>query len=226
MTTSAVMRSSSRSSVARALRDAILSAGEASLVVGSALLTVLAFPDFKLWFLAWISLAPLLVVVARTPSALRAFVAGWLWGVIFFYGTCWWLTYPMIHFAGISAWLAYPLFLLPVMLVALFPAFGAGLLARVIHRFGDFALLLAPLIWVSMELLRYAVTGQLWNALGYSQAFHPWLIQTARWGGVYAVSFTLVLASSGIAMLLVRRDRLALLFSAGTILTATVIVAT
>ena len=194
-------------------------------MAGSALLTVLAFPDFKLWFLAWISLAPLLIVIARTQSASRALVAGWLWGVIFFYGTCWWLTYPMIHFAGISAWLAYPLLLLPVILAALFPALFGSLLARVVHRFGDFALLLAPLIWVSMELVRYAVTGQLWNALGYSQAFHPWLIQTARWGGVYATSFTLVLASSGIAMLVVRRDRRALLFSPSTILGVAIIVA-
>src|SRR5213080_1479523 len=225
MTLSAAVRAAKRFSIARALRDAIPSAGEASLVAGSALLTVLAFPDFKLWFLAWISLAPLLLVVARTRSASRALVAGWLWGVIFFYGTCWWLTYPMIHCAGISAWLAYPLFLLPVMLVALFPALFAGLLARVVQRFGDSAILLAPLIWVSMELLRYAVTGQLWTALGYSQAFHPWLIQTACWGGVYATSFTLVIASSGIAMLLVRRDRRALLFSAGTTLTVTIIVA-
>ena len=202
------MRSSSRSSIARALCAAIPSAGESSLVAGSALLTVVAFPDFKLWFLAWISLAPLLVVVARTQSALRAFVAGWLWGVIFFYGTCWWLTYPMIHFAGISAWLAYPLLLLPVILVALFPALFAGLLARVIQRFGDFALLLAPLIWVSMELLRYAVTGQLWNALGYSQAFHPWLIQIAQWGGVYAVSFAAVAANAAIVLSLRRTSTL------------------
>jgi len=34
-------------------------------------------------------------------------------GTIFFYGTCWWLTYPMIRYAHIRAWLAYPLFLLP-----------------------------------------------------------------------------------------------------------------
>src|ERR1041384_1859570 len=129
----------------------------------------------------------------------------------------------MIHFAGISAFLAYPLLILPVILGALFPALFAGLLARVAQRFGDFALLLAPLIWVSTELLRYAVTGQLWNALGYSQAFHPWMIQTARWGGVYATSFTLVLASSGIAMLLVLRHRRRLLLSAGTILIVTII---
>src|SRR5256884_7571169 len=136
MTKSAVMRSSSRPFIARALHAAIPSAGEASLVAGSALLTVLAFPDFDLWFLAWISLAPLLLVVARTRSTSRAFVAGWLWGVIFFYGTCWWLTYPMIHFAGINAWFAYPLLLLPIFVVALFPALSAGLLARVVHRFG------------------------------------------------------------------------------------------
>src|SRR6266705_2373495 len=135
MTKSAVMRSSSRSSIARTLRDAIPSAGESSLVAGSALLTVLAFPDFKLWFLAWISLAPLLVVVARTRSGSRAFVAGWLWGLIFFYGTCWWLTYPMIHFGHLHAWLAYPLLLLPVMLVALFPALACAAIARVIARF-------------------------------------------------------------------------------------------
>jgi apolipoprotein N-acyltransferase len=199
MTKSAVMRSSSRSSIARALRDAIPSAGEASLVAGSALLTVLAFPDFDLWFLAWISLAPLLIVVARTRSATRAFVAGWLWGVIFFYGTCWWLTYPMIHFAGISAWLAYPLFLLPVMLVALFPALACGLTARVTNQFGSWAIVLAPLIWVSVDWLRYVITGQLWNALGYSQAFHPQLISSASWGGVYAVGFILLAVNAALA---------------------------
>src|ERR1041385_3433606 len=149
MTPSATARASTRFSMARAARVAIPSINEASLVTGSALLTVLAFPNFDLWFLAWLGLAPFLLVVARAKTATRAFVAGWLWGIIFFYGTCWWLTYPMIHFAGISAWFAYPLLLLPVILGGLFPALFAGLLARVIHRFGDFALLLAPLIWVS-----------------------------------------------------------------------------
>src|SRR5437899_1310740 len=204
MTKSAVMRSSSRSSIARALYDAIPSAGEASLVAGSALLTVLAFPDFDLWFLAWISLAPLLIVVARTQSALRAFVAGWLWAVIFFYGTCWWLTYPMIHYAHISAWLAYPLLVLPVALVAIFPGLFSAALIRLIARFGFAALFIAPLMWVSLEWVRYMITGQVWNALGYSQAFHPVLIQSARWGGVYGVSFLIVSTNSVLAYALIR----------------------
>src|SRR5437667_10744 len=77
-------------------------------------------------------------------------------------------------------------------------------LARVVSRFRSVALFLAPFLWVSLELGRYAVTGQLWNALGYSQAFHPMLIQTARWGGVYAVGFLVISANAGIALALRR----------------------
>ncbi len=178
---------------------------EAALAVASAVLTILSFPNFDLWFLAWIGLIPLLLAIARAPSALRASVLGWLYGTLFFYGTCWWLTYPMIHYARISAWLAYPLFLLPVIFVALFPALFCRLLWLVIQRYGPAAICVAPLIWISLEWLRYAVTGQLWNAVGYSQAFHPTMIQSARWGGVYAVSCLIVLSNSALAYLLVRR---------------------
>ena len=186
------------------IRTSIPSLPETSLVIGSALLTVLSFPNFDLWFLAWIGLVPLLFVVARATTSRRAFVAGWLWGTIFFYGTCWWLTYPMIHYAHISAWIAYPLFLLPVIFVALFPAAACGLTARVINQFGSWAVVIAPLIWVSFEWLRYAITGQLWNALGYSQAFYPLFIQSAAWGGVYAVGFLLLAVNAAVASVLLR----------------------
>lgn len=186
--------------------------------MGSALLTVLSFPNFDLWFLAWISLAPLLIVVVSAQTARRAFVAGWFWATIFFYGTCWWLTYPMIHYAHIRAWLAYPLFLLPIVFVAVFPALACGLLSRLVRRFGPSAILIAPLVWISVEWLRYVVTGQLWNALGYSQAFHPLLIQSARAGGVYAVSFLLVSVNMALALLIMKRARVALPALAVTIL--------
>jgi len=190
------------------IRTSIPSLPETSLVIGSALLTVLSFPNFDLWFLAWIGLVPLLFVVARATTSQRAFVAGWLWGTIFFYGTCWWLTYPMIHYARISAWLAYPLFLLPVIFVALFPGVACSLTARVINQFGSWAIVIAPLIWVSFEWLRYAITGQLWNALGYSQAVHHSLIQSARWGGVYAVGFLIVMSNTAVGFCLLGRTRL------------------
>jgi len=84
-------------------------------------------------------------------------------------------------------------------------------------------LLGAPLLWVSLELGRYAVTGQLWNALGYSQAFHPMLIQTARWGGVYAVSALVMATNSALAFALLHWRLKALSFSFGILtITATV----
>lgn len=205
MNRAGIENAQSRVKVSRFVLTVVPRPAEASLVAGSALLTVLAFPNFDLWFLAWISLTPLLLVIAHAQSATKAFVVGWLWGVIFFYGTCWWLTYPMIHFAGISAWLAYPLFLLPIIVVAFFPALACGLTARVINQFGSWALLTTPLIWVSFEWLRYAITGQLWNALAYSQAFHPFFIQSARLGGVYATGFLIFAPNVAIVFASFRR---------------------
>ena len=187
------------------VRASVPTLAEASLAIASALLLILSFPNFDLWWLAWIGLVPLLVVVRRTLNAGRAFLLGWLWGVIFFYGTCWWLTYPIIHYAHVPAPLAYVLLLLPVILVSLFPALFCGALGRVVSRFGHTALLVAPFLWVSFELGRYAVTGQLWNALGYSQAFHPMMITSARWGGVYAVSFLILTVNASIAFALLSR---------------------
>ena len=202
-----------RSRVLTAIQSSFPTPAEASLVSGSALLTVLSFPDFDLWFLAWLSVAPLLIVVARALTPRRALVAGWLWGTIFFYGTCWWLTYPIIHYAHISAWFAYPLLLLPILLVALFPALCCASTSHLIARFGTTALILVPFLWISFDWLRYSVTGQVWNAIGYSQAFHPLMIQSARWGGVYSVGFVIVLSNTAIALFLIRRRLLLPLMS-------------
>src|SRR5438477_7065001 len=113
---------------------------EVSVVTSSALLTILSFPDFDLWPLAWVGLAPLLIVIVQLTKASRAFLLGWLWGIVFFYGTCWWLTYPMIHYARIAPWLAYPLLVLPVALVAIFPGLFSAVLLRLVARFGAAAL--------------------------------------------------------------------------------------
>src|SRR5256886_13514368 len=198
-----------------AIRTSLPTPAEASLVSGSALLTVLSFPDFDLWFLAWISVAPLLMVVGRAITARRAFVMAWLWGTIFFYGTCWWLTYPMIHYAHISGWFAYPLLLLPILLVAVFPALSCAFASRFIARFGATALMLSPFPWVSFDWLRYIVTGQVWNAIGYSQAFHPMMIQSARWGGIYAAGFLVLLSNALFAYLALKKTSKALAIAIG-----------
>jgi len=119
----------------------------------------------------------------------------------------------MIHYGRVPAWLAYPLLLLPVMFGALFPAVACAFLSRVVTRFGMGAILTAPLIWVSFELARYAVTGLAWNAVGYSQAFHPQLIMPASWGGGYAISFLIVMVNAVLIFAFIRRTLRAYLLS-------------
>src|SRR5437763_15833663 len=130
------------------IRAGVPTLAEASLSIASALLLVLSFPDFDLWWLAWMGLVPLLVAVTRMSKTGRAFLLGWLWGVVFVYGNCWWLTYPTIHYAHMAAPLAYVLLLLSVIFVALFPALFYSALLRIVSSFGLVALLGAMLLCV------------------------------------------------------------------------------
>ncbi len=179
---------------------------DCGIALSSALLLILSFPDFNLWPLAWIGLVPLFLVIAHRPIAWRAFFFGWLFGSVFFYGSCYWLTYSMVHYGGLAVWASYLLLVPAVLTVGIFPAIFAFLLAGGIKRWGLRGLVLAPFVWVTLEATRLAVTGQLWNALGYSQAFRPGLIQAASWGGVYAVGFLIVSANTAVAFAVLRRS--------------------
>lgn len=176
----------------------------------TALLLIFSFPNFEFYLLAWIALVPLLVVIARRPSPLRAFILGWTAGSVFFYVTCYWLTYSMIHYGGLPTALAYLLLIPGALVVGVFHGLFASLVAFVVQKWGRMALLLAPIFWTALEWVRLEVTGQLWNALGYSQAFHNQIIEPATWGGVYAVSFLLVVINSVFALVIVSRTRLSI----------------
>ncbi|HEX8422382.1 MAG TPA: apolipoprotein N-acyltransferase [Pyrinomonadaceae bacterium] len=189
-----------------AARTCVPARSHCALAVLSAFLLILSFPDFNLWPLAWVGLVPLLVAVARVSRTRQAFMLGWAWGAFFFYGSCWWLTHSMIHYGGLPRPVAYALLVPVVLIVGLFPATFALALARLSARWGAYALVAAPPLWAASEWARLGATGQLWNAVGYSQAFHPALIQTATWGGVYAVGFMILMINAAVALVVIRRN--------------------
>jgi apolipoprotein N-acyltransferase len=194
----------------------------------SSLLLVLSFPDFNLWWLAWVGLVPLAVAVCAPPQPRggAAFVLGWLAGALYFYGSCWWLTHSMIHYGGIPAFVAFPLLIPGALIVGLFPALWALTLVRVCARRGaSRALLVSPFAWVAFEWARLYATGQLWNAVGYTQAYQPTLIQSASWGGVYAVGFLILTINSAISFALLRRDLRAGVTAAAAALAVSIVVA-
>jgi apolipoprotein N-acyltransferase len=210
ITLDAPVKGGRRAKFRAGVRAFVPARNHAALAVLSAFLLILSFPDFNLWPLAWAGLAPLLVAIVRVSRARQGFALGWLAGALFFYGSCWWLTHSMIHYGGLPRPLAYALLVPVVLIVGLFPATFALALARLCARRGVFALVAAPPLWAASEWARLGLTGQLWNAVGYSQAFHPALIQPATWGGVYAVGFLILAINAAVALLYLKRDARAL----------------
>ncbi|MEW6731412.1 MAG: apolipoprotein N-acyltransferase [Acidobacteriota bacterium] len=178
-----------------------------SLSLISAALLVLSFPDYNLWYLAWVAFVPLLGALAITPSVRQGIMLGLLFGISFFYGACYWITYPMIHYGGFTPLLAYSLVIIPTAVIGLFVALFAGTLVRLLQQFGIWAMLAAPLLWAATEYLRFHITNMGWNSLGYSQSFQPTIIWPARFGGVYLVSALILLVNALVALGILRLVR-------------------
>lgn len=187
-----------------------------SLAICSGLLLVFSFPEWNLWSLAWVGPAPLIMAVARERRFWRAMLLGTITGTIFYLGTSYWVTYSMHNYGGISLWLCYLIATVFAALLGFFTGVFAGVLAAVVKKAGGWGLLIAPIVWPASEWLRLKVTGMGWNDLGYSQAFQPDVIQTARYGGVYLVSALLVLASTALVfgVIYLERPRGLVVFSA------------
>ncbi|MGH9820760.1 MAG: apolipoprotein N-acyltransferase [Pyrinomonadaceae bacterium] len=175
----------------------------------SAILLILAFPDFEYWFLAWAAFVPVLLAIEREKgSVIRSFLAGWVFGTMFFIGTCWWLTYSMIRYGGLPPFIAYFLLLLICLIVGIFPAIFAAVLSVIARRLGGIGFLAAPFVWVSTELLRYLIAGTSWNAIAYSQAFGGFGRGLASIGGIYLTGFAVLTFQSAAVTAYLVRDTL------------------
>ncbi|MBA4122115.1 MAG: apolipoprotein N-acyltransferase [Acidobacteria bacterium] len=172
------------------------------LAILSAILLTLAFPDFDWWFFAWFALVPLFYAIEREKeSIVKSFVLGWIFGTGFFFGSCWWLTFSFITYGGIPTPIAYFLLLIISLMVGFFPALFGAIFSLVLKRFGTYGVLSAPFLWTATEFLRFNLTGNNWNAIGYSQAFDSGLLKYASVGGVYLVSFVTIVVSLWLSLI-------------------------
>ncbi len=178
-----------------------------ALAIFSGILLTFAFPEWSLWSLGWVGTAPLIMAIARERRFWRALLLGLVTGTVLYVGSSHWVTYSMHNYGGISLWLSYALMLLIGIVLGSFTALFSASLALAINRFGGWAILAAPVLWPASEWLRHKTTGVGWIALGYSQAFQPAVIQTARWGGVYSVSALLVFASAALVFAVIYLER-------------------
>jgi apolipoprotein N-acyltransferase len=197
-----------------------------SLAIFSGLLLVFAFPDWNLWSLGWVGAAPLIMAVVREQRFRRSFLLGSVTGTIFYIGSSHWVTHSMHNYGGLPMWLCYIILTIFSLTLGVFTGLFAAVLAQAIKRFSGWAILSAPIIWAASEWARIEVIGVGWNALGYSQAFQPAVIQVARFGGVYLVSAVMVAASTALVFALIyleRRRGIIVLTAAGMIAMACVL---
>jgi apolipoprotein N-acyltransferase len=177
------------------IKNNLPSRQSALLAVVSAILLILAFPDFELWFLAWIGLIPLFYAIEREKeSFIKSFLTGWLFGLVFFFVTCWWLTFAPITYAKVPPIIAYFLLFCACSVVGFYPALFSGIFSFFLKRFGHWGILSAPFVWTATEFLRLWTSGNNWNALGYSQAFDSVfeIKGLANIGGVFLISFIIM----------------------------------
>ena len=184
------------------------------LVLLSAALQILSFPSPGLYFLSWIALAPLFVVLIDrryAPTLIRCVLLAYLSGIVWYAGTCYWIFHVMHSYGNLASPIAAGILVLFCLYLALYHA-AFGLLLGLATRRRLFAnaraLLLAPFLWVAIELARAHITSFPWDLLGYAQVNNLPLTRLATFTGVYGLSFAIALVNSVLALgFLLPRDR-------------------
>ena len=168
--------------------------------LGAGALPILAFPQLNLEFLGWCGLVPGILIMRAAPSAREAAVRGWWLGAGFILAAMYWLV-PNIGPA---------LLLVAVVFGLLWTGFGVAawalLRAPLRPARALAALAVLPSYWVLTEWARsWQGFGGPWDVLGTSQWQHPEVLALASVGGVWLISFALVMANTGLAIVLLAR---------------------
>lgn len=174
----------------------------------SGLLIVFSFSNSHLFFLAWIALIPALYIfdIIRNWSAKKIFFHGWVLGITIMGGTGYWLYYPLIDFSGLSVGFVLVLLISLIMSLGLFYGIWSLIYLKIQSR-NVFSSFLLAISWVGLEYLRYFVISVYpLGFLGYTQSGFKLLLQIAQLGGVFLVSFVVVLINGYLFKIFVKRN--------------------
>ena len=190
------------------------------LILLSAALQVLIFPiagpvSTMRAATAWIALVPFLLALlqpARNDQPLRiahATLLGYACGILWYIGNCYWIYQTMYLYGGLPKPVALGILILFALYLGLYHALFANLLLLVRRsRFGTpAALVLAPFLWVAIELARARITGFPWDLLGNTQIDNLLLTRIAPIAGVMSISFVLVAINSALSAHFLLRSR-------------------
>jgi apolipoprotein N-acyltransferase len=182
----------------------------------SAVLQLLPFPlpgPVPEWrrFFCWICLVPFFYALGgfqRDGKALglkQTAALGYLCGVIWYGGNCYWIYQTMYLYGGLPKIVALGILFLFALYLGLYHALFGWVFGWLRLRYSkQTALLLSPFLWVAVELARSRVTGFPWDLLGYTQVDNLVLTRMVPWSGVMGLSL-LVAAANALVFFLFRR---------------------
>src|SRR5256884_4764242 len=156
---------------------------------------ILAFPAPNLEFLAWFGLVPGLVLIVRSPTAREGGMRAWWLGAGYLIAALYWMT-PEIGPAVL---------LVGAVIGVLWVPFGVAawklLRPPVTWPRALGALVGVPSCWLFTEWLRsWQALGGPWAVFGVSQWQHPAVLALAAVGGVWLISFALVMVNVALVL--------------------------
>ncbi|ADV82241.1 apolipoprotein N-acyltransferase [Terriglobus saanensis] len=179
------------------------------LASSSAFLQVIIFPlsgPVPPWraALCWVAMVPFLLALmgnsgSGEPLRIRDFaLLGYFCGFLWYLGNCYWILSTMHLYGGLSVLASFGIMVLFCLYLGLYHALFATLVGllracKSLHR--SVVLIAAPFLWVAVELARARVTGFPWDLLGGVQVQNSLLTALAPVGGVYALSYVIMLAN-------------------------------
>ena len=165
-----------------------------TLAILSGLLLTLSFPPFDMFFVAWGAWLPLWAALQQEGWK-KGFKLGFITGFIFTLTSLNWIA----NNSGTSFIVASASMIASVLYLSCWFGLFGMIIARTGRNLGTRGLWLAPLFWVSIEFL-YSYHGYTlafpWLSLAMTQNFALPLQQFAEYGGIYAVSFWVVLLNT------------------------------
>ncbi|MFO7570756.1 MAG: apolipoprotein N-acyltransferase [Smithellaceae bacterium] len=172
----------------------------------SGFLIFLSFPKHGLGFISWVAFVPLFIALRHALTIRRALLLGFITGFTAHVGLIYWIALVVVNYGYLPVWQGVTvMFLLAAYLGIYIAVFAAGV---VFFRQKAPLFLVAPVLWVCLEYLKsHLLTGFPWANLGYSQYLNPPLIQLADVGGVFILSFMILLLNVAFFEVITRRAR-------------------
>ena len=186
----------------------------------SGVLQVLIFPNFSIYLLGWVALAPLIYAILKCreqdvmmvladggqflapATAWQGFLLGYVSGIIWYLGSCYWVYHVMHLYGGLGVVTSAILLVLFALYLGLYHGLFGLLLALIAARRNGFslrALVFTPFVWVAVEMARTYITGFPWDLLGTTQIDNIPLSRIATVTGVYGISFEIALVNTAVA---------------------------